>query len=85
MLFRSIGNDGMDIIKDIKMIFDNYNIQTEIIAASIRHPMHVIESAKAGAHIATIPYKVFKQMVKHPMTDIGIEKFIKDWEGLIQK
>lgn len=80
-----IGNDGMDIIKDIKMIFDNYNIQTEIIAASIRHPMHVIESAKAGAHIATIPYKVFKQMVKHPMTDIGIEKFIKDWEGLIQK
>mgnify|MGYP000966775400 CR=1 FL=1 len=80
-----IGNNGMDIIKDIKMIFDNYNIQTEIIAASIRHPMHVIESAKAGAHIATIPYKVFKQMVKHPMTDIGIEKFIKDWEGLIQK
>lgn len=80
-----IGNEGMAIIKDIKEIFENYNISTEIIAASIRHPMHVIEAAKAGSDIATIPYSVFVQMVKHPMTDLGIEKFLKDWEGLINK
>ncbi len=76
-----IGNEGMDIVRDIVEIYDNYDIKTEIIAASIRHPMHVLEAAKAGAHIATIPYKVFLQMVKHPMTDIGIEKFLKDWEA----
>lgn len=80
-----IGNEGMAIIKDIKEIFENYNISTEIIAASIRHPMHVIEAAKAGSDIATIPYSVFIQMVKHPMTDLGIERFLKDWEGLINK
>ncbi|WP_132995680.1 fructose-6-phosphate aldolase [Sporanaerobacter acetigenes] len=80
-----IGNEGMAIIKDIKEIFENYNISTEIIAASIRHPMHVIQAAKAGSDIATIPYSVFVQMVKHPMTDLGIEKFLKDWEGLISK
>ena len=80
-----IGNEGMMIIKDIKEIFENYNISTEIIAASIRHPMHVIQAAKAGSDIATIPYSVFVQMVKHPMTDLGIEKFLKDWEGLINK
>lgn len=80
-----IGNEGMAIIKDIKEIFENYNISTEIIAASIRHPMHVIQAAKAGSDIATIPYSVFVQMVKHPMTDLGIEKFLKDWEGLINK
>lgn len=77
-----IGNNGMNIIKDISDIFYTYNFETEIIAASIRHPIHVLESAKLGADIATIPYKIFKQMVKHPLTDIGIEKFLKDWEGL---
>jgi len=61
-------------------IFAYHNINTEIISASIRHPMHVIQSAKAGADIATIPYKVLVQMVKHPLTDIGIEKFIADYE-----
>jgi transaldolase len=80
-----IGNEGMAIIKDIKEIFKNYNISTEIIAASIRHPMHVIDAAKAGSDIATVPYKVFVQMVKHPMTDMGIERFLKDWEGLTNK
>lgn len=80
-----IGNEGMAIIKDIVEIYDKYDIKTEIISASIRHPMHVIEAAKAGSHIATVPYKVFLQMVKHPMTDSGIERFLKDWEGLVGK
>ncbi len=77
-----IGNEGMDIIYDIVEIFSIHGIDTEVIAASIRHPIHVLEAAKAGAHIATIPYKVFTQMVNHPLTDIGIERFLKDWEGL---
>lgn len=75
-----IGNAGMDIIVDIAEIFDIHGIDTEIISASIRHPMHVTESAKAGAHIATVPYKVFEAMTKHPMTDRGIEAFLSDWE-----
>lgn len=77
-----ISNEGMDIIEDIVDIFDLHGITTEIISASIRHPMHVIQSAKAGAHIATVPYKVFQAMVGHPLTDIGIERFLKDWEGV---
>ena len=80
-----IGNGGMEIVKDIVEIYKNYDIITEIIVARIRHPMHVIEAAKTGAHIATVPYKVFNQMVSHPMTNTGIDKFLKDWEGLIQK
>lgn len=80
-----IGNEGMNIIEDIVKIYNNYNISTEVIAASVRHPMHVLEAAKAGSHIATIPYKVFEQMVKHPMTDLGIERFLKDWEGVDSK
>lgn len=75
-----IGNEGMNIIYDIVQIFDIHGIDTEIIAASIRHPIHVLEAAKSGAHIATIPYKVFSQMLTHPLTDIGIERFLKDWE-----
>lgn len=77
-----IGNDGLYIVKDIVEIFQMHNIDCEIIAASIRHPIHVANSAKAGADIATIPYKVFMQMLSHPLTDIGIEKFLKDWEGI---
>jgi transaldolase len=80
-----ISNPGMDVVGDIAQIFTMYGIETEIIAASIRHPMHVIDSAKMGAHIATVPYSVFKQMVKHPLTDIGIEKFLKDWESVNKK
>lgn len=76
-----IGNSGMDIISDIVEIFDIHGIETEVIAASIRHPMHIIEAAKLGAHIATVPYNVFTKMVQHPMTDKGIEKFLKDWEN----
>lgn len=80
-----ISNPGIDVVGDIAQIFTMYGIETEIIAASIRHPMHVIDSAKMGAHIATVPYSVFKQMIKHPLTDIGIEKFLKDWESVGKK
>ncbi|MBO5008790.1 MAG: fructose-6-phosphate aldolase [Clostridia bacterium] len=76
-----INCDGMQLISDIVMIFENHGIETEIISASIRNPMHVTEAAKLGAHIATVPYKVIMQMIKHPLTDAGIEKFLKDWEG----
>jgi len=76
-----ISTDGMDLIADIVTIFENYGIQTEIIAASIRHPMHLLNCALAGAHIATIPYNVIVQLAKHPLTDIGIEKFMKDYES----
>lgn len=75
-----IGNSGIHTIKEIAEIFAVHNIKTEIIAASVRHPMHVIESAKVGAHIATVPYKVIMQMTKHPLTEIGIEKFLTDWK-----
>lgn len=75
-----IGNGGMSIIEDIAEIFAIYGIETEIIAASVRTPMHVLECAKAGCDIATIPYKVIMQMVKHPLTDAGIKKFIEDYE-----
>ena len=80
-----IGNSGMEIVKDMVEIYKNYDIDTEIIVASVRHPMHVLEAAKAGADIATVPYKVFNQMVSHPMTNSGIDKFLKDWEGLVSK
>lgn len=76
-----ISTDGIQLIRDIAEIFDLHGIDTEIISASIRTPGQVIESAKAGAHIATIPYKVFGQMLKHPLTDSGIERFLKDWES----
>ena len=75
-----ISEDGIQLIYDIVDVFTNYDITTEIIAASIRHPMHVVECAKAGADIATIPYKVIMQMVKHPLTDQGIDKFVKDYK-----
>ncbi len=75
-----IGITGMELIEDIVAIFRVHGIQTEIIAASIRNPIHVMDAAKLGAHIATVPYKVIQQMIKHPLTDAGIEKFLQDWE-----
>lgn len=75
-----ISFDGMQLISDVVDIFLAHDIDTEIIAASIRHPMHMVEAAKLGAHIATAPYKVFQQMLKHPLTDAGIERFLADWE-----
>ncbi len=75
-----ISQDGMGIIEDIRTIFDNYGYQAEIIVASIRNPIHVLNAALMGADIATIPYAVIAQLSKHPLTDIGIDKFLKDWE-----
>ena len=80
-----IGSDGMDIIHNIVNIFGQHDIDTEIIAASIRHSVHVLDAANAGADISTIPYKVFQQMLVHPLTDSGIEGFLKDWESVQSK
>jgi transaldolase len=80
-----ISLDGMELIYDIMEIFNRYQLPTEVIAASIRHPIHVITAAKAGVHIATIPFRVLVQMVKHPLTDAGIKKFLEDWETVKNK
>ena len=77
-----IGYDGMVLIEELTTIFNNYYYDTEIIAASVRHPMHVTQAAKLGADIATVPYKIIEQMAAHPLTDIGVEKFLKDWESV---
>lgn len=75
-----ISHIGMDLVADIQDIYENYFFDTEVIVASIRNPLHVIEAAKIGADIATIPYSVITQLIKHPLTDIGIDRFLKDWE-----
>ena len=79
-----IGHDGMQLVAEIVEVFDRYKdrLKTQVIAASIRHPLHVTAAAKAGAHIATIPYSVLMQMVKHPLTDIGITRFAEDWRRI---
>ncbi len=77
-----IGNDGMEVVRYIVDIFDIHGIQAQVIAASIRHPMHVTMAALAGAHIATVPFSVLQAMIKHPMTDLGIERFLKDWNSI---
>ena len=80
-----INSDGMELISDIVKIIDAHAINTQIICASIRNPNHVTEAAKFGADIATVPYNVIMQMLKHPLTDAGIEKFLKDWEGHLNR
>lgn len=75
-----INQDGLQVVRDLAEIFSLHDIATEIISASIRHPMHVLESARAGADIATVPFKVLEQMVRHPMTDQGIARFLADWD-----
>jgi transaldolase len=75
-----VGQDGMELVQQILTIFANYGFSTRIIAASIRHPLHVLDAALAGAHIATVPFKILGQLMKHPLTDKGIEAFLKDWE-----
>jgi len=80
-----ISNEGMELVRDIASIFKIYGIKSEIISASIRGPLHVVQAAKAGSDIATIPYKVLIQMAKHPLTDQGIEKFKKDWKKVFSK
>jgi transaldolase len=77
-----VSTDGMALVRDIVEIYDMYGYATEIIAASCRHPLHIVEAAKAGCHIATIPYDVMRRLFNHPLTDAGVERFLKDWEGL---
>ena len=74
------GHTGMDVVADIIQIYENYGYETEVIVASVRNPLHVLDAALMGAHIATIPFKVIQQLVKHPLTDIGLEKFLADWK-----
>jgi transaldolase len=80
-----VGQDGMELIKDIIQVYNNYGFKTRVIAASIRHPMHCVEAAKIGAHIATIPYNVLTQMIQHPLTDVGCARFLADWKAACQK
>ena len=76
-----ISSDGMELIRQILEIYENYGFQTLVLVASVRHPQHVVEAALAGGHICTLPFKVFQQLVKHPLTDSGLKKFLADWEA----
>ncbi len=75
-----ISTNGMQLISQIVTIYKNYNFQTEVLVASVRHPLHVVEAAMIGAHICTIPFKVIDQLIKHPLTDLGLERFLADWK-----
>jgi transaldolase len=77
-----ISTDGMELIRQIRAIYDNYGFTTQILAASIRHPMHVVDSALAGADVGTMPYKVMLQLYEHPLTEVGLKKFLADWDKL---
>jgi len=76
-----IAHNGMDLIRSIRIIYDNYGLDTEILAASIRHPMHVVEAAEIGADVCTMPFDVIKKLLKHPLTDKGLETFLADWDA----
>ena len=80
-----VSTDGMQTVKDIVQIYKNYGYKTQVLAASIRNPLHVIDAAKAGAHVATMPYNVLEMLMKHPLTDIGLKKFLDDWNKLGDK
>ena len=75
-----VSENGMAMVADILQIYRNYGFQTQVLVASVRHPIHVLEAAKLGAHVATIPYNVIEQLAKHPLTDVGLKKFLSDWE-----
>lgn len=75
-----ISHNGMELIKQVLTIYKNYNYDTEVLVASVRHPLHVVDAAMIGAHICTMPFKVIDQLIKHPLTDIGLEKFLADWK-----
>jgi transaldolase len=77
-----IGHDGMELVADIVKVYEHYKISTQVIAASIRHPLHVSAAARAGAHVATVPYSVLMQMIRHPLTDMGIARFAEDWHRI---
>ncbi len=78
------GNDGMTLVAEMAKVFKIQNLDAKVLAASLRHPQHVVQAALAGAHVSTLPYKVFKQMFLHPLTDVGLKRFIEDWRGLVQ-
>jgi transaldolase len=80
-----VASDGMDLLRKICEIYEVQGYETNVLAASLRHPMHVVDAALAGAHIATMPYAVFRQLVKHPLTDAGLDKFLQDWKALQQE
>ena len=80
-----ISQNGMELINQIMTIYENYDFATEVIVASVRHPVHVVEAALMGVHVATIPFKVMEQLSKHPLTDIGIERFLEDWKKVPKK
>lgn len=80
-----VSHHGMELIEQIVTIYENYNFETEIIVASVRHPGHVVEAALIGAHIATVPYSVMEKLIKHPLTDVGIERFLQDWKKVTLK
>jgi len=80
-----VSQNGMELIDQIMTIYENYDFTTEVIVASIRHPLHVVDAALTGAHVATIPFKVIEQLSKHPLTDIGIERFMEDWKKVPKK
>lgn len=77
-----ISNEGMNVVEDLVVLVENYNLPTKVISASIRHPMHVLEAARVACHIATVPFKVLEAMLNHPLTDIGIKRFLDDWAKL---
>jgi transaldolase len=78
------GNDGMTVVSEMVEVFKKHDLKAKVLAASLRHPQHVVQAALAGAHISTLPYKVFKQMFQHPLTDVGLKRFIDDWRGLVR-
>ncbi len=80
-----VSSDGMALIRQIVTIYNNYDYKTRVLVASVRHPQHVVEAALAGGHICTMPYSVFQQLVKHPLTDIGLKKFLADWDAMGKK
>lgn len=77
-----VGHVGMDLVRDIVQVYRTYGFATQVLAASLRHPLHVIDAAKAGAHIATCPFSVLQQLFKHPLTDVGLKRFLDDWHAL---
>jgi transaldolase len=80
------GHDGMQVVRDVVKMLNNYpDLSTQVIAASIRHPLHCVDSAMAGAHIATIPFAVIMQMIRHPLTDVGVARFLSDWQGVLKQ
>lgn len=79
-----ISHFGMEIVEQIMQVYDNYGYETEVLVASVRHPLHIIEAAQMGADVATVPYKILMQLIEHPLTDIGLARFLKDWEKVPQ-